>query len=600
MAIAFLLLYMAYCGLRVISSKNATYDEPHYLATGFYHWKTGRFDMAPFNPPLMRLISSAPLLLSGTLLPELPAEPLRNRSDVFLKYGMDFLYKNSIPSEKIIFWGRLPILLMTLLLAILVSLKARQLYGEHSAVLAAFLFVFLPPLLAHGTLATTDMGLTLFFFLGCLGFERFLKTPSWKNAAMSGLLLGLALGCKVSALALAVWMFGAIPLLAFRGRFSWARATRPGPVESFPGSAEDSRRSLEQAVRYGFILFLTTSLTISCLYGISEASFFLENVRNTLGIFAKERKTVGATFLLGEHSQTGFRHFYLLALLFKTPMPSLILFGWATLKRIKDKKIINFSEWAYILPAGILFAAASLSQTQIGLRYILPVYPAFILWASQAIPRARWLTATLVLWMGFSHLSISPHPLAYFNELAGGAKGGWRILVESDLDWGQDLKGLKKFMEKEKPDNLIFCYFGQASPKEEGLQGQNLLTPEFNERVLYKKGGRDFLAVSATYLQGLYLGDAHAFDWLKAEGPLAQVGYSIFVYDISANARAHENLGRMFLRVENPRAALREIRQAISLDPQSREALLDVARYFQTRKLYAQAQVVLREYESLK
>lgn len=577
LTVAFLLLYMAYCGLRVISSKSATYDEPHYLATGLYHWKTGRFDMAPFNPPLMRLISSAPLLLSGALLPEPPPGPLRNRSYVFLKYGMDFLYKNSIPSEKIIFWGRLPILLMTLLLAILVSLKARQLYGEQSAVLAAILFIFLPPLLAHGTLATTDIGLTLFFFLGCWGFERFSAAPSWKNAALSGLLLGLALGCKVSALALAVWMFGAILLLAFRGRLSWARATG-----------------------YGSILFLTTSLTISCLYGFREAPFFLENVRNAFGVFAKERKTVGATFLLGEHSQAGFRHFYLLALLFKTPMPSLILFGWATLKRIKDKKIINFSEWAYILPAGILFAAASLSQTQIGLRYILPVYPAFILWASQAIPRARWLTATLVLWMGFSHLSISPHPLAYFNELAGGAKGGWRILVESDLDWGQDLKGLKKFMEKEKPDNLIFCYFGQASPKEEGLQGQNLLTPEFNERVLYKKGGRDFLAVSATYLQGLYLGDPQAFDWLKNERPLAQIGYSIFVYDISQNARTHENLGRMFLRVENPQAALREIRQAISLDPQSREALLDAARYFQIRKLYAQAQVVLREYESLK
>ena len=133
-----------------------------------------------------------------------------------------------------------------------------------------------------------------------------------------------------------------------------------------------------------------------------------------------------------------------------------------------------------------------------------------------------------------SSVSIFPHYLAYFNELAGGPKNGYKFLVDSNLDWGQDLKGLKRYMDKHRIKRVWFSYFGTASPDYHGID-YNYLPSYAIFNTKRERIPTPFVAISATNLQGLHLMpglgiDANYFSALRQKKPLAQIGYTIFIY----------------------------------------------------------------------
>jgi hypothetical protein len=130
---------------------------------------------------------------------------------------------------------------------------------------------------------------------------------------------------------------------------------------------------------------------------------------------------------------------------------------------------------------------------------------------------------------------ISPHYLAYFNEFAGGPANGYRYLVDSNLDWGQDLKGLKQYMDQHGIDRIYLSYFGSDSPQRYGIKYDWLPSPlpenpEPLKRVRIPTKG--YVAVSVTDLQGVFPGTRNMFQWLAPYKPIAKIGYSIFLYRI--------------------------------------------------------------------
>jgi len=146
----------------------------------------------------------------------------------------------------------------------------------------------------------------------------------------------------------------------------------------------------------------------------------------------------------------------------------------------------------------------------------------------------------LSCWYLAGSLAIYPHYLAYFNEIAGGPDNGYRYLVDSNLDWGQDLKGLGLYMKEKNIDRVHLSYFGTADPNYYGV-GYNWM-PSYYLPEDYREGSakmRTFtfpttgmLAISATNLQNVYFSDKHFYDWLKDYEPVAKIGYSIFIYDL--------------------------------------------------------------------
>jgi hypothetical protein len=220
----------------------------------------------------------------------------------------------------------------------------------------------------------------------------------------------------------------------------------------------------------------------------------------------------------------------------KTPIATMIFLAVAlALFAGKLRKGEWLDELFLLGPAAVIFVFFSLNHQSIGLRYILPIYPFLFVFASGAAawlwsrkPRAGIAVAVVGWYIGAS-CCIHPHYLAYFNEFAGGPDNGYKCLVDSNLDWGQDLKGLKVYMQQHGISRINLSYFGSDSPTRYGISYNwlpswvLLPSPEKHEAT-------PWFAISATNLQGVYTGDACA--WFRGRKPVAKIGYSIFIYKV--------------------------------------------------------------------
>jgi hypothetical protein len=207
----------------------------------------------------------------------------------------------------------------------------------------------------------------------------------------------------------------------------------------------------------------------------------------------------------------------------------------------------RFLEFSWLgAPPAVYFLLACVSKTQIGYRHILPVYPFLIVAAAVGavwLWRQAWgksVVAVLGIWMAASALRCHPDYLAYFNEAVGGPDGGYRCLVDSNLDWGQGLKPLAASLRRMGNPPVFLSYFGVADPAYYGIRyaplapitnvdrHEGMVRPQGSDRVLF--------AVSVTNLQATYYADHSLFDWLKTRRPLLAAGRSIFLYDLTDDA----------------------------------------------------------------
>ncbi len=195
--------------------------------------------------------------------------------------------------------------------------------------------------------------------------------------------------------------------------------------------------------------------------------------------------------------------------------------------------------------AAAVFCFFSLNRSAIGLRYVLPIYPFLFVFASGATrlftsfkPKklSVALLAGLVIWYVGDSCRIHPHYLAYFNELAGGPDNGYNCLVDSNLDWGQDLKGLHAYMREHGISRISLSYFGSDAPERYGIVYDWLPGTKFSKSApqIPNAPPAEWIAISATNLQGVYLQDKAMYQWFRKQKPTAKIGYSIFVYHMNS------------------------------------------------------------------
>ena len=193
-------------------------------------------------------------------------------------------------------------------------------------------------------------------------------------------------------------------------------------------------------------------------------------------------------------------------------------------------------------PAAVLMGIASLSGMQLGVRYILPIYPFLCLVAGsclatvKGVPLSRWqrrLMIAAVLVAPWS-LRFQPEHLAYFNEFAGGPVGGAAHLLDSNLDWGQDLLELKQYVDTHSDRRWGIAYFGSVPPGELGLQYD--LPPS-------RQPQPGSYAVSINYVQGrphvVFDDQGRAlpvgldeYGYFRAFEPTKRIGASILIFQI--------------------------------------------------------------------
>ena len=544
-----------------------TFDEIIAPAIGYAELLTGDLGLVDDHPPLYRTFIALPLFLAFK-----PAIPLSHDSWQRRAKGMqdrydfahEFFYTANHNADRMLFWSRLPVVFLSLVLGLLVFGWAKELYGQFAGLFALFLYCFEPNIIAHSRLTTNDLILTLFIFLTIFQFWHYRNAPSLRPLILTGISLGLALLSKFSAVMLLPMLF----LLAFLAMKKERKAEAILPFWTL--QSRGAIGSIGLVFNTLFLISIIALGVVLLFYG-AQWRLFIHGVYNAVAHYQGGHYA----FLLGSYSTQGWWYYFPIAFLLKTPIPLLIyiLVAFLFLSFRKDK-----AEYFLLVPVGIIISLALLGHINIGIRHILPIYPFLIVLASSIatvqFTRPRFFFTCfggLALWYLFSTLSIFPSYLAYFNEFVGPQRG-YRALVDSNLDWGQDLKRLKQFMDKERITQIYLSYFGTANPCYYGIRFKYLPGSPSGCGEKPNNQPTDFIAVSATNLQSVYFSDKGSFEWLKSYKPIAQIGYSIFVYDIKGDAYAHNDLGVLYLKYRMPEEALNEFKLAVELKPKEAAA----------------------------
>jgi hypothetical protein len=219
-------------------------------------------------------------------------------------------------------------------------------------------------------------------------------------------------------------------------------------------------------------------------------------------------------------------HYYGVALALKVPLAMLVLLLLTVVQAIlvaRRRPQEGVILACLFIPCAVFFLFFSLvCQSQLGLRLILPAFP-FVYVASGCLspqlfmgkPGSRIFGVLLLGGYLAASLFIHPHYLAYFNVLSGGPSRGVEYLADSNLDWGQDLKGLRKYMDEEGIDAVRLLYYGPDGLVEPAYYG--ITTPP-------KEVPGVPWAVSATWLY------YPRYSRFKNQAPHDRIGYSIFLY----------------------------------------------------------------------
>ena len=546
-AICLLLLFVAQ-GIFFIRANSQTIDEAVHLAAGYSYLTTGDFRLDAEHPPLIKELQAWPLLLAYGIPFEPDPQDWYNENAFAI--GYDFLYKSAIPADRMLALARLVTLFLGLCLLVIIGLWSYRLWGSSAALVAMSIACFEPNLLAHSSLVTTDIGVTLFIFLSVYLLWEHVNSPTWARLTATGVCTGLALVSKFSALFLIPTLI-AIAALLFVGRDRSLLL----PLKE---SLKSPRTKLFESAAALLLVLVFTFLTIPSVYFFKGFQTWLSGLRLLSKIMEEGR----AAFFLGDYSNDGWWNYFLTVFLIKTPIGALT-FIFASMALYKSGTRLRWREAVFLLtPVILFFAVTTQSNMAIGVRHILPVYPFLLVLGSRLATiqfAYRWSTplllGALVVCTGISSLRSAPHQLAYFNEIVGGPDRGHYYLSDSNIDWGQDLKGLKAYVDKENLPIIYLSYFGTAPPSYYGIRYQDVasrgtLIASPAERVP-DNAPRKILAISVYNLQDVSNRDQPLFQWLWTRRPVAKIGYSIFIYDLTNDEEGITKLKNLTLNSDH-------------------------------------------------
>ena len=523
--IVFLLLAIFFISATAsMAQKAATSDEVTHLAAGYSYWKTQDYRMNEEHPPLMKLMAGFPLLFIN---PTLHTDNAYWEEDDQWKFAKEFLYSGENNPDQLLFWGRIPFVLLGLLLGIYIFRWAKELYGIKAGLFALTLYVFSPNILANTRLVHTDLGITALLFITIYYFSKLLEESTWKNAIIVGVLVGLTNATKFTG----IYLFP-IMVTLFLVHFYYKKLER----KIYYYKKEEVKKYLKQWTTIAMIILACCAIIITLSYMVVNVSQYPAGLQ-----FVIEHSTDGhPNFLFGEYSIEGWWYYFILAFLIKTPLPIIILLMSTIVffNNVKHKDPLQ--EWILIIPMIFYLIAFMLNDINIGIRHILPCYAFIFIFVSKIvnieIKKKRIVQIALIIlavWYIFSSITIYPHYLSYFNEAVGGPDNGQEYLLDSNIDWGQDAKLLQEWLNEEGLNNKetrveIFTNERINNPK----TLSDLYRFKVNRIPCQPTSGIIAISVNKRFNMG-QLHEKNCVAWLEEYTPFKKIGYSIFVYNIT-------------------------------------------------------------------
>jgi hypothetical protein len=543
--------------------KSPVFDEPGDIASGLSYVETGAIRVNLQHPPLLKEMGGVFLRLAGIRWPHNPMAEALTRGEAEGSHpdwplGNGIIHDNG--ADRVLFWARLPFLLLAALLGILIYWWGRELVGETAALGALFLYALDPNILAHAALATTDVGLAAFTMLFLFTVWRYAQRPDWKRLLACGVALGAVLGAKFSAVLL-LPVAAVLLWAATRGeRETIPKAEPNSPCPCGSGKKYKKCHGAEGAARGGEmrrLLPLTGAFLGMCVVAavVVEALYFFPS---DPFLYLTGLKSVNAdhvsdylAFLHGDLDKR-FYSYFVAGWLLKEPVATILLTvtGLALLVRRKSTPVTT--KLFLLLTPAVLLAATTLLADDMGVRYIIPTLPfAYLLGGlglaalcEKGLAWGRYAAVGLCVWVVVAAAGIYPDHLSYFNETAclleepgligwdGGSRCGPLWLDDSNVDWGQGLKQLRNWMDRHgNGRTLRLGYFGTYPPEDYGLRYRKL---EIGDLMPDPTPG--LYAVSAHLVAGVpALGErtpAGGGSWLRRTAPTDIVGHSFYIYEV--------------------------------------------------------------------
>lgn len=504
---------------------SATFDEIILVSGGVRGITEGRWSMVTDQPPLMMYAYG---LAAVTADPVRPREDREWTFDDRWDYARALLFRLGNEPTELLARARFVGTVLVVVLVAVAGAFAWWIAGPFAGAVAASFTALLPDVLAHGGVAYNDLPLALAYLLAVWALDSAVRVPTPWRGALAGLAVTAAFGIKMSALAL-VPVAG---LLIVGGAWPHRRDT-------------EWLRSLGISLAVGALVFYVAFVVL--YRGDPTLTLFRFNFWRTV-LHASGGHEAPA-YLLGETSASGWWYYYPVAFFFKTSAAFQVLVGAAATGLVAAwvnggrsvEKLLRWRGRSALL--GVLVFAAFMMRSDLnaGFRYALPTLPLLAVLAAVGAVRVwrnsgrlvRAGLAGLLALQAFSVLSVYPHFLAYTSVWAGGRDSAYRVLADSNIDWGQGLLALEEFVEDEGVPSVRLSYFGSAVPDAYGIEYVAL--PSFFRLDYERTPGAEvsprFTVISATNLQGLYLQGRDPFASYRAREPYRVLGHSLFVFD---------------------------------------------------------------------
>ena len=553
-----------------IIANSATADETAHLASGIAMWQQGRFDLYAVNPPLVRLIAALPAYLS---IQEFRSSHMQDDPGLRPEWsiGRDLARQLGREFLLLVLFGRLACMPFSVAGLLVTSIWASKRLGWCSGLAVATLWTFSPIILANGSLFTSDLGSGSFGFIAFVTFNRWLRRPSLGNAILAGIVLGLAEATKMTLVVLFP-----LYLLVWISR----RA-----IEAFRKTVPSARLALRsQVAEFGLIISLAL-LTLGALYGftgmlaplgslkfysnslggvptIKNASDGANYVRsgnrfkNTIlgkfpipvpapylqGLDIQRRDFEGGWFAFdsyaaGMKAKHGWWWYYFYCMGVKSPIPLLFLFllaippsirwAWAAMKEPGTLTQV-------VIPLAI--TALIISETSFSrcFRYVLVVWPFYMVVLSTTLSSyasfaTQKVASICLIFYALTSLSATPQHLSYFNLFVGGSMGGHHALLDSNLDWGQEMFRLNVWRSEHPSEPLFLAVAGTLDPDVLGIQYR--WPPESNPGIVPELEP-GWYVISANQLHG-FDSRGEGWEYFRNLTPVERVGHTLFVFRVT-------------------------------------------------------------------
>ena len=575
-----LLALMFGLGLNAMVHNTAIVDEVAHIPAAYSYMHYGDYRLNPEHPPLIKNLAGLPLQFLHLNFPNGPHDAWSTMANAEWDTGWAFLYSSGNNVGAILFWARLPILLLGVGFGLWFYLWARRRFGTGTALLSLFFYALSPNILANATLVTTDLGAAIFMFVALVTFVRYVERPSKINLVLLGVALAIAQLTKFSSVLLYPLLF-VITLFLVVG---WKKPKTAGQRLKLYSGGLILASLVSLAIIWLYYIpqtinmpaevqqrLITYSLPVSFGKTMGQAMVTLSPnpvlkplVQYVLGLVMVFDRVAGGntTYFMGQVTNQSFHAYFPVLFTLKTQLSFLIiglttlilaavriirrrpLAIWKHLVLYSQNHLVEFVLGVFVI---FYFTVAVMGNLNLGLRHILPIYiPLFVL-ASVAITRLSWRVArskvklwyTVVLglllaWYAGATLWISPSFLAYFNELIGGPANANAYFSDSSLDWGQDLGRFKDYLVSHHINDAALDYFGGGQPSYYFPAGS---TPHV---IVWHASDKpytgQYIAVSETYLENDIYYAKHngetGYVYLRDLKPIAKIGYSIYLYKL--------------------------------------------------------------------